>query len=249
MPLFRTRSLALGIALPFAFAIVVPMGAGAADRSVSGAALLSSSQSAAARQNSVHVVSTASADGVGANPDLPASVGITTDAARLEGIQHVTFHEGGTSGHEIVEEVHGIGYLQGDAFTLQAFNGFSAAAATRYAGVWLSVTKSDGAFAKLTSGLTMATMPAQLAMPGTAVFNGKAKINGQQVVTLRSTATSSSQTVSALLSMRSRGVPLPVEETFKESGGGSGSDAYSRWNKSVVVTAPPNSTPFSATGQ
>jgi hypothetical protein len=194
-------------------------------------------------------VSIASSNEISPQSDLPATVTVITDAARAEGMQQVTYRQGGTSGRETVEEVGGVGYLKGDAFTLQYFNGFTAETADRYSDVWLSVTTADGAFAKLTSGLTMATLPEQLSMPGSTVIKGATTVSGQRVTKLTSTATISSHTVISYLYVRARGLRLPVEQTFKEAGIGSGSDRYSQWNKPVAVTAPTKTVPLSSTGQ
>ena len=183
----------------------------------------------------------------GSFADCRSMVKIITDAARSDGIQRVTFQQGGTTGQETTEEMGGVGYFRGDAFTLQNFNGFSAAAAAKYASVWLRVTKSDSAFAKVTAGLTMSTMPAQLMLPNPRLV-GTTTLGGSRVRELRAVFTETSGTVTGLLYVRSRGVPLPVEQKFTQSSG-AGSDVFSNWNEPVTVTAPTSSVPFAATGQ
>jgi hypothetical protein len=50
---------------------------------------------------------------------VKATVTVVPDAGSAEGIQRVTYEQGGTSGHETVEVVGGVGYLNGDSFTLE----------------------------------------------------------------------------------------------------------------------------------
>lgn len=229
--------------------VLLPSLAQASVSSGSARALLSASQSAVTREHSVHVVSISSSNPLGATPNVAATVAITTDAARAEGIQHVAYQQGTTSGQEIIEEVDGVGYFRGDAFTLQNFNGFSATAAASYAEVWLKVTKSDKAFAKLTSGLTISTIPAQMVLPQPQLLPASSPVGGTRVKQLRAVFSEPSGTVTGFLYVRSRGAPLPVEQMYMQNGGGHGTDVFSNWNRPVSLIPPTSSVPFSATGQ
>ena len=60
-----------------------------------------------------------SGTGVAATANVKATVTVVPDAVSAEGIQRVTYEQGGTSGHETVEVVGGVGYLNGDSFTLE----------------------------------------------------------------------------------------------------------------------------------
>ena len=174
---------------------------------------------------------------------------IVTDAARGEGIQRVTFQQMGTSGHETVEEIGGVGYFTGDAFTLENFNGFTAEAAQQYSGKWLKVTNSDAAFEKVTSGLSISSIPAQMVLPRSELLAHSTTIGGYSVKELRAVFKEPTGTVTGLLYIRSRGTPLPVEQTFTQQNGSRGTDTFGHWNEPVSVTPPTSSIPFSANGQ
>jgi hypothetical protein len=229
--------------------VLLPQLAQASTSSGGGAPLLAASKSAVTHENSVHVMSTASSDQLGATPNVQGSVTITTDAARNDGIQHVTFQQGATSGEETVEEVGGVGYFSGDAFTLENFNGFSSSAAERYTGTWLKVTKSDTAFSKVTSGLTMSSIPAQMVLPEPHLVPGSSTIDGYQVKCLQAVFHESTGMVTGRMYLRARGKPLPVEQTYTQKNGSVGTDVFSGWNETVTVVPPSSSVPFSSTGQ
>ena len=215
----------------------------------SGESLLQASEAATYREHSVHVVSFQSGVNVAANANVNATVKIATDAGTSEGIQRVNFEQGGTSGHETVEVIGGEAYLNGDSFTLENFNGFSAGAAARYAGTWLEVTPSDSAFSNLTSAVTMSTVPAQIVLPKPQLLKGESTVVGSRVKSLRAVVSVPSGKETGILYVRSTGDPLPVELTSALVKGGRGSDVFSKWNEPVTVTAPSSSVPFASTGQ
>jgi hypothetical protein len=214
-----------------------------------GATLLEASEAATAHEQSVHVVSSQSGPNVSAKAKANATVRIVTDAGRSEGIQRVTFEQGRSSGHETVEVVGGQAYLNGDSFTLENFNGFSAGAATQYAGRWLQISPSESAYASLTSAVTMSTIPAQIALPAPELLKGKSNVSGLRVQGIRGVVSTHEGTETGILYVRSGNSPLPVELISSLVKGGRGSNVFSNWNETVAVKAPANSTPFSSTGQ
>ncbi|MFZ2055870.1 MAG: hypothetical protein WAV54_00470, partial [Acidimicrobiales bacterium] len=74
---------------------------------------------AVAHERSVHVVGTTKVKNA---TGKQVTVTIVTDAGTVIGIQHITYELAGRFGHEIVEEVKGVGYLRGDAFILHNYN-------------------------------------------------------------------------------------------------------------------------------
>jgi hypothetical protein len=229
--------------------LFVSSAAQASDATRSGESLLQASEAATYREHSVHVVSFQSGINVAAKANVKATVTIVTDAGTSEGIQRVTYEQGGTSGHETVEVIGGEAYLNGDSFTLENFNGFSADAAARYAGTWLEVTPSDGAFTDLTSAVTMSTIPAQIVLPKPQLLKGESTVVGIRVKGLRAVVSVPSGKETGVLYVRSEENPLPVELTSALVKGGRGSDVFSKWNETVTVTAPSSSIPFPSTGQ
>ena len=251
---FRTRGVHMGmVGCAFvsatSFSLLLSSAAQATDGAGSGATLLGASEAAIAHENSVHVVSVQSGTNVSANATVNATVTIATDAGSSEGIQRVSFEQRGTSGHETVEVTGGEAYFSGDSFTLENFNGFSAAAAARYAGTWLEVSPSEGAFDSLTSAVTMSTIPAQIVLPKPELLKGESTVSGTQVKGIRGVVATHSGNETGVLYVRSTGSPLPVKLTSSLVHGGHGSDVFSKWNETVTVTAPSSSIPFSSTGQ
>jgi hypothetical protein len=224
--------------------------ASATANTASGAHLLKSVLAAVAKEHSVHVVSVDTGKGLAVNSQTVATVDIVTDAGSTEGTQQVSYKQGETSGHEDVDAIGGVGYFRGDSFTLQNFNGFSATAAGRYASKWLAVAKTNNAFASVTSGLLMSTIPAQIAMPSAPqLLAGFRTVDGQRVKGLQATATEDSVKVTVVLYVRASGAPLPVEEKISSAGEVNGSAIFSGWNESVRASAPSSSIPLSSTGQ
>ena len=208
----------------------------------SGSSLLKATITAVTHERSVHVVATTK--GRTAN-HAALTVTIVTDAGASVGIQHITYAEATLTGHEIVEEVKGVGYLQADVFTLRDFNGFPASTATKYSMKWISVSKSDSAFSALTSGVLMSSMPTQVEMPNPKLIPGTQQVAGVTVRALRATVTQGSTTLTGTLYVRASGAPLPVEQRFTETTGSASVVNFGTWNEPVHVNAPPSSVPLS----
>ena len=128
---FRLRVVRVLPTAALLFTLLIPSTlARAAVGSSPGGSLLREVLAAVSKEHSVHVVSTDTGKGVTASGETVATVDIVTDAGSTEGSQQVLYKQGGTSGHEVVAEIGGVGYFRGDSFTLRNFNGFSAVAAT-----------------------------------------------------------------------------------------------------------------------
>jgi hypothetical protein len=207
--------------------------------SISATKFLSSCLQAAAAQQSVRATSFTVGSGVGARAKSKASVTLVTDASISSGVQHATFTQNGRTGHEIIELFKNVGYFEGDAFTLQYFNGLSATASKRDAGLWISVPKSYSSFESLTSSLTVTSLVSQLNVPSPALMMGK-KADGVDVSTLVGSATEDGIKATFTLSCRATGSPLPVTETVDSTESNS-TGSFERWGEMVNVNAPPHS--------
>jgi hypothetical protein len=221
----------------------------AAATTTPGNALLKASLTAFLQEHAVHVVSGESGSGIAASASQVATVEIITDAGNAEGSQQVTYHQGKTIGHEEILDIGGVGYLRGDAFTLQNYNGFTAKAAKRYASEWLSLKKSDQAFASVTSGVLISTIATQIDIPPPQLATGTQTLHGLKVKVLQATfqASSNNGATTVNLAVRASGTPLPVQETI--DGPSTGAEVFSDWNELLHVSAPRFSIPFSSTGQ
>lgn len=207
-----------------------------ASRSISGTNVLNRCLRAAAEQKSVRAISVASGSGVGATSKTDAEVRLQTDASNGSGIQHVTFVQDNRTGYEIVVLLNNVGYFEGDAFTLDHFNGFSPSAAKRDAGSWISVPESNAAFASLTSSLTISSLVSQLKVPSPILAAGT-RIAGASVTKILGSETEDGVKATFSLSCRAEGIPLPVEETIHSNEGDSNT-SFGRWSQPVHVTAP-----------
>ena len=104
---------------------------------------------AASARHSVHYVSTSSAAG--------HFIRIVSDVGPGRGIQRITVKSGGHSGPATVRIVGGSGYIRGNAFTLHNYFPFTQAQATRYAGEWISIPSSSGAYTVVAADATFAS--------------------------------------------------------------------------------------------
>jgi hypothetical protein len=242
VPSLRTFALVI-VASATMPSILATTPAGASSASSSGSSLMKKTLTAVGHEHSVHVAATTKTK---TSAGKPVALTIATDVGKAVGIEHVTFEQGGGTGHEIIEEVKGIGYLRGDAFSLQNFNGFPASDASKYKMKWISMTKSDSYFAELTAGLLMSTFPEEIKMPSPKLLAGTQKVAGVRVKALRSTVVSGSSKITGTLYIRATGASLPVGQKFTESGGSISAVSYSGWNESVRVSTPRSSVPLSS---
>ncbi len=111
---------------------------------------------------------------------------------------------------------------------------------------WMSISKADSGFASLTAGVLMPTIPSQIEMPSPKLLAGTEKVAGVTVKSLRTTVVQGSSTMTGTLFVRATGAPLPVEQKFERTGGGSIFVSFSGWNETVRVSAPRTSVPLSS---
>jgi hypothetical protein len=186
---------------------------------VSAAALIAAMLAAVHAQHSVHYVSTSSAK--------TTKVVVVADVAKTQGIQRITFTQGGQTGHVTVIVANNTAFLRGDAFTLQTYLGLPAAAAQTVAGQWVRIPHTAREFAPVSEDVTLPSVALGLAVSGTVT-----KVKGGV------RETSSSRTLTILLDAKHR----PRSETGT-NGGSKYSMTFSRWNETVHVAAPKKTVP------
>ena len=191
---------------------------------------------AASARHSVHYVSTTSAPG--------RTIRIVGDVGPKLGSQRITLKLGGHSGQASVLVVGGSAYIQGNAFMLKNFFPFTQAQATKYAGQWISIPSTSGAYAAVSSDTTFASFLADL-LPGTHLSLVRAKVSGRAAVGVRGVVRQAAAQLVETVYAPAKGAPLPFEEKAVVMGGrGAGLTRMSRWNEAVHVTAPANAVPI-----
>ena len=227
---FRTGRWSLAALLGVAVVVAAPAAA-----SLSPDRVLSSALANARAQRSVHYVSTGSSGNVG--------VRMVCDAARDRGIQRITFHKAGKTGHATVLVVANKAYLRADQFALINYLGFSASAAKRDAAHWLKIPSSTPSYAIVSAAVRLNSMLGELALPKPLLRLPQSTVEGQRVIGLRNSSVSSGHRVMRTLYVRAAGLRLPVAEST-QSGGSQSRVVLSRWNEPVRVSAPRGATPL-----
>ena len=191
---------------------------------------------AASARHSVHYVSTTSAGG--------DSIRMVADVGPARGIQRITVTKGTQSGPATVLVVGGPAYIRGNVFTLQNFFPFTQSQATRYAGDWISIPPSSGAYATVATDATFASFLADL-LPGKHLAVVRATVAGRKAVGLRGTARQGRLTVIETIYAPASGKPLPFAEKAVAAGVPGGSLVrMNHWNEPVHLAAPANAVPI-----
>jgi hypothetical protein len=191
---------------------------------------------AASARHSVHYVSTTTAPG--------RTIRIVGDVGPKLGSQRITLKLGGRSGNAAVLVVGGSAYIQGNAFTLQKFFPFTKAQATKYAGQWISIPSTSGAYSAVSADTTFASFLADL-LPGTHLSSVHGNVAGKAAVGIRGVVRQAGTKLLETVYAPASGTPLPFAEKAVVTGSkGAGNTQISRWNEAVHVTAPANSVPI-----
>ena len=192
---------------------------------------------AASARHSVHYVSTSSA--------ASRFIRIVADVGHGQGIQQITVKAGAHSGPATVRIVGGSGYIRGNAFTLHNYFPFSQAQAKRYAGQWISIPSTSGAYAVVAADATFASFVGDL-LPSRHLQVVRATIAGKRSLGLRGAVSQAGLELTETVYAPARGTPLPFEEKAGAARiRGTSVARMSRWNEQVHVAAPANAVPIS----
>lgn len=191
---------------------------------------------AASAHHSVHYVSTTSAPG--------RTIRIVGDVGPNRGSQRITLRLGSHSGQADVLVVGGSAYIRGNAFTLQNFFPFTQTQAAKYAGQWISIPSTSGAYSAVSADTTFASFLADL-LPGTHLSLVRAKVSGRRAVGVRGVIRQAGAKLVETVYAPASGTPLPfVEKVVVTGSQGTGMTSMSRWNEVVHITAPANAVPI-----
>jgi hypothetical protein len=192
---------------------------------------------AASAKRSVHYVSSSSAPG--------RAIRIVADVGRGRGIQRVALTKRGQTGAATVLVVAGSAYIRGDAFTLHDYFPFTRAQAGRYAGTWISIPQTRGAYAAAAADATFASFVRDL-LPSKRLTLVRATIAGKKSVGVRGHVRQGGVDLVETVYAPASGSPLPFQEKAVVSGHpGTSLTRMSRWNEPVRLTAPAHSVPIS----
>jgi len=165
------------------------------------------------------------------------------DAGVSQGIQRITFSKAGTTGHVTVIVSANTAYIRGDAFILVNYMGFKAVAAAKYAGRWVLIPHTNRGYATVAAGVTLSSTIAELKPAGQLSIVAATDINGQRVVGVRGTKSSSRGLTVDTLFARAAGSPLPVEEVASQ-GNARLSTTLTRWGEHLQLRAPNGAVPI-----
>jgi hypothetical protein len=192
---------------------------------------------AASMHHSVHYVSTSSVPG--------RAIRMVSDVGRARGIQRITVTSHGRSGPATVLVVGRTAYIRGDAFTLHNYFPLTRAQAGSYAGKWISIPSTSGAYSIVAADATFASFLADL-LPSKNLAVVRATIAGRKSVGVRGTVRQTGLTLVEIVYAPAAGAPLPSEEkAFPARHTGTSLTRMSRWNEPVHVTAPADAVPIS----
>lgn len=191
---------------------------------------------AAAAQRSVHYVSTSSVPG--------HAIRVVSDVGRGRGIQRITVTSHGRSGPATVLVVGRTAYIRGNAFTLHNYFPLTQAQAGSYAGKWISIPSTSGAYSIVAADATFASFVADL-LPSKHLAVVRATVAGRRSVGVRGTVRQTGRTLVEIVYAPAVGTPLPSEEkAFPAGRTGTSLTHMSRWNEPVHLAAPANAVPI-----
>lgn len=192
---------------------------------------------AASARHSVHYVSTSSAAG--------HSIRIVSDVGPGRGIQRITVKSGGHSGPATVLVAGGSAYIRGNAFTLHNYFPFTQSQAQHYAGQWISIPSTSGAYAAVAADATFSSFVSDL-LPSQHLVVVRATIAGRKSLGLRGSLKQAGLKLTETVYAPAAGAPLPFEEKAVAARvQGTSLTRMSRWNEQVNVPVPANAVPIS----
>ena len=218
-------------------ACLLPLAASAAD---SPSKVLASILAAGHAQRSVHYTSVGNYAAV--------QVSFDADAGVDKGIQRITYRKSGKTGQATVIVTANTAYIRGDAFILANYLGFKSTPATTYAGKWVRFPHTDRGYAAVAAGVTLSSLVDEIALGGQLSTAPITTVEGQRVLAVQGTASSSKGTIVGTIYARAAGSPLPVKQ-ITTRGTVSLTMTFSLWNERIDLAAPRASVAISVVRQ
>lgn len=192
---------------------------------------------AASAKHSVHYVSASSLPG--------QAIRIVGDVAQGRGIQRTTVTKHGHTGPATVLVIGRTAYIRGNAFTLHNYFPLTQAQASRYAGKWISIPSTSGAYAPVAADATFGSFVSDL-LPSKNLSLVRATIAGKKSVGVRGTVRQGGVSLIETVYAPATGTPLPFRETATFAGHHAGTNlsTIGRWNEPVHLAAPAHAVPI-----
>jgi hypothetical protein len=172
---------------------------------------------------------------------------VTGDASQTEGQQSILLG----SQQITVILVNNVAYVQGNAGGLQSAMGFSASAASRYAGKWIAVHPSDSVYKSIEQAVTLKGTLQQLGPSAPLTLTDPTSANGHQVIGVKGNlpnAATSGVTGTSTLYVSTTEPILPQTLSATASNGTqhvTDTGTFSRWGQPLHLAAPTASVPLS----
>jgi hypothetical protein len=211
---------------------------------VSASKYLQTILAAASRQKSVHYVATTT--------NSVSSIKEVGDAGLRAGIQQITYHAHGKTGHVTIVVSGGREYIRGDVFGLAGYLGLHPRPAARFANRWVSLRASDQDYARFASAVMLPTtksvvgLVAELVLVAPLSTAAPTTIDGVHVRGVRGQllVAGANRFITTLYAGSSN---LPVAEIGRQ-GSAYGTVHLSKWNEPLHVDPPAHPTPIASTG-
>ena len=178
---------------------------------------------------------------------------MTGDAARSAGLQDITLINGGQVGTIEVRLVHNTAYFRGNKLGLMSYLGLPTSLAADYTGRWISVARSNQAFASIAASMTIKAVIAQIVIDGPLTMSSGPSAPSTTLI-LEGTSgalSAKGQHGPATLVVSDPSTPLPVSFSAQGKDGSTmanGSVSFSNWGESVAVVAPAHAVPNTSIG-
>jgi len=210
---------------------VAALGATAGAGVVTPSSVISTAESAIAKEASVHVVFVAQ------EGSPPKTETIVADVGRASGTETAT--EGKASLVIILSTTDA--YVSGNSSGLTTIFGMSSADAKKVGKDWESWKAATGQYADLKSDLTMSSVRALFPKAkGTRLTTEASRGSTFSVLKWTIAATSSTPGVTNTLTVSSGATTLPVMEVARISNGAKATTTLSGWGERLVVAIPPS---------
>src|ERR1700722_9961793 len=170
---------------------------------------------------------------------------VTGDAGTSVGAQSIVIGPDQT----VVEMVHGVAFLRGNAGGLHDIFGLTPSQASQYAGKWISVQKSDSLYQTVQQGVTLSSLLAELRPVPPLIESTPGTVSGQQVVGVRGGLQTAPDAGEATFWVATTSPNVPVgidaQATSTSTGTVTQVGVFSKWGERIRVTPPPVPVPFS----
>jgi hypothetical protein len=176
------------------------------------------------------------------------SISLQANSGIADGLRTETVSDGATAGQVSTILDGAVAYVRGNYLGLRSLMNFTAAGATKEAGHWFFVKRSEPAqmlvYDTVASGLTVSSMVSELPMSGALTLVPLSVVNGLSAYGIKGEK-SDDTSLKEELYVRATGTHLPVEMTDTDKGVVVRL-AFGAWGRPPSVSAPAKAVPLMA---